>query len=144
MKNTALPRTLLVLATSALASACGPDTSSDTSGTQSESSPDTAMVASTADNSGATGAAFKPATLDMPGRPIWEANCKVCHGTGLAGAPVIGDKDAWGKRLPRGKDEFYEHALNGWGDMPARGGNPNLTDEQVTQAVDFMVAQAEP
>lgn len=144
MENNAQPRILLVLAASVLASACGPDTSSSTSESQPDPTPATATVAPAAPLSGTAGLAFKPSTLDMAGRPVWEANCQVCHGTGLAGAPIIGDKEAWSKRLPRGKDAFYEHALNGWGDMPARGGNPDLTDEQVTQAVDFMVAQAEP
>ena len=36
------------------------------------------------------------------GKAIFEANCAVCHGTGVAGAPKIGDKAAWAPRLTQG------------------------------------------
>lgn len=78
-----------------------------------------------------------------PGQAIWEETCKVCHSTGLAGAPVIGNQTAWDKRLARGKDSLYQHALEGWGDMPARGGNPALSDDEVRLAVDYMVSKVE-
>ena len=82
-------------------------------------------------------------TPPHPGQAIWETTCSSCHQTGLAGAPVIGDEKAWGKRLARGKDSLYGHALNGWGDMPARGGNPELSDDQVKLAVDYMLSKVE-
>ena len=88
-------------------------------------------------------AVAKQAEPPHPGQAIWEGTCKVCHGTGLAGAPIIGNTDAWAKRIARGKESLYGHALNGWGDMPARGGNPELSDEQVKLAVDYMVSKAE-
>ena len=78
-----------------------------------------------------------------PGQATWEANCKVCHQVGLAGAPKFGDRNAWKKRIARGKDSLYTHALEGWGDMPARGGNPALSDGEVKQAVDYMVSHSQ-
>ncbi len=78
-----------------------------------------------------------------PGMAIWEATCSSCHSTGLAGAPLIGDEKAWNKRLTRGKDSLYGHAINGWGDMPARGGNAELSDDQVKLAVDYMLSKIE-
>lgn len=75
------------------------------------------------------------------GQQIWEDNCKVCHSVGLAGAPKFGDANAWAPRLQRGMPSLYQHALEGWGDMPARGGNPALNDEQVKLAVNYMVEQ---
>ncbi|MGB1090692.1 MAG: c-type cytochrome [Oceanobacter sp.] len=84
----------------------------------------------------------KPAEPAHPGQAIWEGTCKVCHSVGLAGAPIIGNKDAWAPRIARGKDSLYQHALEGWGDMPARGGNPDLADDQVKLAVDYMVSKA--
>jgi cytochrome c5 len=76
-----------------------------------------------------------------PGQAIWEGSCLICHSTGLAGAPMIGDEKAWGKRITRGKESLYGHAINGWGDMPARGGNPELDDNQVKLAVDYMLSK---
>ena len=75
------------------------------------------------------------------GKEVWINNCKVCHGSGLGGAPVIGNMKDWGPRIAKGKDVLYDHAINGFfgdvGEMPAKGANPNLTDEQVKGAVDF-------
>ena len=78
-----------------------------------------------------------------PGKQIWQDTCQVCHQTGLAGAPIMGDQKAWASRIKRGKDSLYTHALEGWGDMPARGGNANLSDQQVMQAVDYMLANSQ-
>ena len=89
-------------------------------------------------------AADEPATVAAaphPGEQIWIDNCKVCHGSGLAGAPIVGRTDLWEKRVARGKVSMLQHALEGWGFMPARGGNPDLTDEDVEAAVDYMLAQ---
>lgn len=77
------------------------------------------------------------------GQQVWADNCKVCHEVGLAGAPVFGNKQNWSKRIARGKESLYTHALEGWGDMPAKGGNPSLTDEQVKLAVDYMVLNSQ-
>ena len=78
-----------------------------------------------------------------PGQIVWEQNCKVCHSVGLAGSPKFGDKKAWAKRLERGMPSIYQHALEGWGDMPAKGGNPDLSEQQVLQAVDYMVSHSQ-
>lgn len=68
--------------------------------------------------------------------------CGACHATGAAGAPKIGDKAAWGPRIAQGMDALYASALNGKGAMPARGGNPALSDDEVKSAVAFLVKQA--
>lgn len=82
-------------------------------------------------------------TTPHAGQAIWESTCQTCHQTGLAGAPIIGDQKAWGKRIARGKESLYGHAINGWGDMPARGGNPELDDAQVKLAVDYMLSKVQ-
>ncbi len=79
-------------------------------------------------------------TIPKVGQQVWEKNCKVCHQAGLAGAPIFGNKSQWEKRLSRGLESLYGHALTGWGDMPAKGGNPELTEAEVKQAVDYMVS----
>ena len=79
------------------------------------------------------------------GRQIWLDTCQVCHTSDIAGAPHVTDSAAWAPRLAKGKDVLYQHALEGFHgplgtEMPPRGGNAQLTDEQVRAAVDYMVA----
>ena len=79
------------------------------------------------------------------GRSVWMENCQVCHATGLAGAPRIGDQAAWAPRIAQGLPVLIEHALHGYAgptgtEMPARGGNPQLDDSAVELAVRYMVA----
>jgi cytochrome c5 len=54
----------------------------------------------------------------------------------------LGDKAAWASRIATGNDAMYATSLNGKGAMPAKGGNPALSDAEVKAAVDFMVAQS--
>lgn len=77
------------------------------------------------------------------GQETYDTACKVCHGMGLAGAPRPGNKDDWADRLKQDMSVIYDHAINGFqgsqGVMPPKGGQTQLSDEVVKQAVDFMV-----
>ena len=82
------------------------------------------------------------------GRSVWLGSCQACHATGLAGAPVIGNRNAWQARIAQGKAILYQHAMNGFigpagTEMPARGGNDALSDSEVKAAVDYMVAASQ-
>lgn len=85
----------------------------------------------------ASGAAAGPKSAEQ----IVQQVCGACHGTGAAGAPKTGDKAAWAPRVAQGKEAMYASALNGKNVMPARGGNPSLTDDEVKSAVDYLLAQ---
>lgn len=74
------------------------------------------------------------------GKEIYNQNCAMCHAAGLANAPKLGNKADWEPRVKAGKDALLQAALKGKNAMPAKGGNPKLTDEQVAAAVEFMVA----
>ncbi|WP_417596220.1 c-type cytochrome [Oceanospirillum sp.] len=65
--------------------------------------------------------------------------CSACHNTGAAGAPKKGDTGAWAPRISKGMDTLYSHALNGFNAMPAKGGNPTLSDDEVKAIVDYIV-----
>ncbi len=81
---------------------------------------------------------------DLDGEALYASSgCAACHATGVAGSPMLGDADAWSARLEKGADELYASAINGIGAMPAKGGNPNLADEEVMAIVDYMMAEAE-
>jgi cytochrome c5 len=76
------------------------------------------------------------------GKKVYDATCTACHGSGIAGAPKLGDKAAWGPRIKAGMPQVYEIALKGKGAMPPKGGNASLSDADVKAAVDYMVAAA--
>ena len=76
------------------------------------------------------------------GKATYASVCAVCHAAGVAGAPKFGDKAAWAPRIKQGKDTLYASALKGKGAMPAKGGNPSLSDDAVKAAVDHMVSAA--
>ena len=80
------------------------------------------------------------------GQQVYQATCVACHGAGIAGAPKLGDKSQWAKHTAKGLDTLYASAVNGVqgsaGAMPAKGGNPALSNAEVRAAVDYMVAQS--
>lgn len=78
----------------------------------------------------------------MSGKDIWQGTCSACHGTGALGAPKIGDKAAWAPRIAKGLAVLKQHALHGFNQMPAHGGNMALTDAQVISALEYMVSQS--
>ena len=73
----------------------------------------------------------------------YNTGCMACHNTGAAGAPKKGDVAAWEPRLAQGMDTLYTHAINGFNAMPARGGNPSLSDDEVKGAVDYLVENSQ-
>ncbi|QOY62732.1 cytochrome c5 family protein [Lysobacter sp. H21R4] len=79
-------------------------------------------------------------TLD--GSVIFDGLCAGCHASGAGGAPTM-DQAHWSARIAQGMDTLHKHAIEGYtgsaGLMPAKGGNPALTDEQVIATVDWMV-----
>ncbi|WP_119716803.1 c-type cytochrome [Cognatilysobacter tabacisoli] len=80
-------------------------------------------------------------TLD--GAVIYDNLCAGCHKSGAGGAPML-VASAWTARIAQGSETMHRHAIEGYtgaaGVMPAKGGNPALTDEQVIATVDWMVA----
>lgn len=73
------------------------------------------------------------------GKTIYEGVCHTCHTTGLLGSPKLGDKAGWSPRLAKGIATLHNNAINGIGAMPAKGGNAELLDIEVKNAVDYMV-----
>jgi cytochrome c5 len=79
-------------------------------------------------------------TLD--GSVVYQNLCAGCHTSGAGGAPKL-ESAAWTARIAQGPDTLHKHAIEGYtgaaGVMPAKGGNPALSDEQVIATVDWML-----
>lgn len=72
--------------------------------------------------------------------------CQACHGAGqgFMGAPRVGRNQDWEWRLDaRGFDLLVHNTIRGIGSMPPRGGNSNLTDEEVAAAVYKMMKDSD-
>ena len=85
-------------------------------------------------------AAAPAAAVD--GEKVYKGICFSCHDVGVAGSPKLGDKAAWAARIAAGNDSMYGTAINGKNAMPAKGGNPALSDAEIKAAVDFMVSKS--
>ncbi|WP_458527399.1 c-type cytochrome [Onishia taeanensis] len=90
-----------------------------------------------------SGEATMAAASDIDGGAIYGQVCMACHDTGAAGAPMKGDAEAWATRLEKGTETLYSNAINGYNAMPAKGGNPALSDDEVKAAVDHLIATAQ-
>jgi len=78
----------------------------------------------------------------LDGEMIYNNVCQACHVAGAAGAPQLVAAQ-WEGRLEQGVDTLVEHAINGIGAMPAKGGRSDLSDEQVRASVEYMLDQIE-
>ncbi len=76
------------------------------------------------------------------GEAVFTAVCTSCHTAGVLGAPKIDDKAAWQPRVAQGLDGLLKNAVNGKNSMPARGGDPTITDEELTNAIVYMTGKA--
>lgn len=91
--------------------------------------------------------AVTAATSDN-GKKVYDEACFACHAMGIAGAPKMGDAEAWTARIAQGNDVLYDHAINGYvgpsgAMMPAKGGRADLSDDDIKAAVDYMVASSQ-
>jgi cytochrome c5 len=73
------------------------------------------------------------------GKKLYKATCMTCHGTGVAGAPQFGDKNAWAPYIATGEDTMVKNALRGKGVMPPKGGAVTASEEDIRAAVRYMV-----
>jgi cytochrome c5 len=88
-------------------------------------------------------AANKPARAPYTGEQLVAKVCSACHQAGMLGAPKIGDKADWGKRKSAdgGLDGLVASALKGKNSMPARGGDPDLSDAEIKAAIEYMLSK---
>lgn len=75
------------------------------------------------------------------GQKVYQQACQMCHEAGVAGSPMTGDAAAWVDRIAKGRDMLLSNAINGIGVMPAKGGQMQLSDEEVASAVDYLIQQ---
>ena len=73
------------------------------------------------------------------GEEIYGSACQTCHGIGLAGAPMFGEKISWGDRANKDLDKLVEIVKNGLNGMPPMGMCMDCTQEELTSSVQYML-----
>ncbi len=86
---------------------------------------------------------FAAPSFAKDGETVYKTVCRVCHGTGVMGAPKHGDKAGWTERISKGIATLEKNAIEGFkgkkGIMPAKGGRSSLSDDEVKAAVAYMI-----
>ena len=72
------------------------------------------------------GEQFRPPTLravtvDEEVMAKWSRSCALCHITGEAGAPIVGDTAEWQRRLQQGEEAIINNVIEGFNSMPPLG-----------------------
>jgi cytochrome c5 len=80
-------------------------------------------------------------TAAADGQSIYKASCQACHAAGVAGAPKLGDKDAWAPRIAKGNDAMYLSLKNGLNAMPPKGACMSCSEDELRAAMEYMVEQ---
>jgi cytochrome c5 len=83
------------------------------------------------------------AVMAADGQQIYQSSCQACHATGAAGAPKVGDKEAWAPRIAQGADTMLANATNGIRAMPPKGACATCTEDDLKAAIDYMVSQSQ-
>ena len=116
--------TILLVANALFLVACAHDASSGAAGTDDASS----------------GGRFAA----MNGEFAYQEHCAGCHETGMLGSPIAGDASDWGTRSQLWDAVLLDHAITGYLEMPAKGGQANLPDEVVRSAFEYMLRMTFP
>ena len=77
------------------------------------------------------------------GEKLYKSTCAACHGSGAAGAPKVGDKQAWAILADQGRPALYEVAIHGSGMMPHKGMCGPCSDARIKAAVDYMLSKSQ-
>ncbi len=85
-------------------------------------------------------AADEPAA-SVDGQKVYQTACQACHAAGVAGAPKLGDKEAWAPRIAKGKDALLSSVNNGLNAMPPKGACMSCSEAELRAAMEYMVEQ---
>lgn len=82
----------------------------------------------------------------LSGEAVYNSACVACHGSGIGGAPRLGDVAAWSSRIAQGEAVLSDRVLNGYtgaaGYMPPKGGRVDLSDAEILAAMNYLLDQS--
>ena len=73
------------------------------------------------------------------GKQVYDTACGACHTAGVLQAPRLGSQEDWIAREKQGFEVLLSHAIKGFKNMPAKGGNPTIKDKEIENAINYML-----
>ncbi len=74
-------------------------------------------------------------------KAVYETSCIGCHGTGVLGAPKLGETAQWAPRAKAGIDALVKSATAGTAKgMPPKGGRADLSAAQLRSVIEYMMS----
>ena len=73
------------------------------------------------------------------GEATYASACASCHEAGEGDAPRTGVREDWSERSDLWQAVLFNHAKAGYLEMPGKGGQPELSDEAVEAAAEYML-----
>ena len=111
-----------------------------------EAASETAATSTATTTAATTTAAAAPAgggAVDLAaGEKVYQSACFACHMTGVAEAPKIDGPTDWEPRLAQGMAGLLQAVTAGKGAMPPKGGFAHLTEDDLRNAIEFMLDKA--
>lgn len=80
---------------------------------------------------------------DRTGKQVVSDQCIQCHGPGKDGAPRIGNAYEWAPHAKVGLEQLTVNAISGIRKMPPHGGQPSLSDLEMSRAIAYMVSNGQ-
>jgi len=77
------------------------------------------------------------------GVSVYNSKCIICHGSGVVGAPKMGDKEAWAPRIATGMDAMLANVIKGKNAMPPKGTCTECSESDLVDAIVFMVSRSQ-
>ncbi len=76
--------------------------------------------------------------MDKRTTQMWSTSCALCHIDGNAGAPRVGDQEAWQPRIAQGAAVLLKHTVEGLNSMPPLGYCMACENQHFTAMIEFM------
>ena len=102
-----------------------------------------AGTAASATAGGTETAAVAAAAEPMSPEQVYQSKCLACHGTGVPGAPQLGDAAAWSPRIAKGMDVMLANATKGLNAMPPKGLCMECSDADLRAVIEYMVSKSQ-
>lgn len=76
------------------------------------------------------------------GQQLYQSVCFACHATGVANAPIFGDRKAWAPYLATGTEAMLQVVIQGKGAMPPKGGADQASEAELRAAIAYLADAA--